>query len=77
MTFKVPITDLLIGNNDFFSFLGLYVLYRSSPFNSLPPLGNFSPFLFGCPQIFFQINFFKTFFQEYHLSVKQCKPDQD
>ena len=36
--------------------------------NSLPP-GKF--FMLFCRLIFFKINFFEKFFQEYHLSVKQ------
>ena len=38
-------------------------------------LGNFYVFL-SSADFFFKINFFKKFFQEYHLSVKQLDPDQ-
>ena len=43
---------------------------RPSMFINPLPAGNFSP-LFCCPLIFFKINFFEKFFQEYHQSVKK------
>ena len=42
--------------------------------NSLPP-GKIFMF-FCCLLIFFKINFFEKFFQNYHLSVKQIGSDQ-
>ena len=42
-------------------------------FNYLPP-GIFF-MLFSGLLIFFKINFFKKFFQEYHLSVNRLDPD--
>ena len=42
--------------------------------NFLPPRKFFM--LFCCLLIFFKINFFEKFFQEYNLSVKQLDPYQ-